>query len=50
MLNMPQFEMLRARNEYRSWCEDSKTRMHKDMVTLWVESIIILICPITPHW
>lgn len=44
------FEMLRARNEYRSWCEDSKIPMHKDIIKKWIEAIVITICPIAPHW
>lgn len=44
------FEMLRARNEYRSWCEDSSLEMHKQTLHKWIHAIIILICPICPHW
>lgn len=44
------FEMLLARNEYRSFCKDSGIAMHKDVITKWCESIVILICPICPHW
>ena len=44
------FEMMLARNEYRSWCQDSDIPMHKDVVRNWAESVIILICPICPHW
>lgn len=43
-------EMLGARGEYRSWCQDSGVPMHKEVVTKWAESLIILICPICPHW
>jgi leucyl-tRNA synthetase len=44
------FEMMLARNEYRSWCQDSSIPMHKDIVRKWAESLVILICPICPHW
>lgn len=44
------FEMLRARNEYRSYCEDSQTPMHMDKIRRWAETIVILICPVCPHW
>jgi leucyl-tRNA synthetase len=43
-------EMLLARNEYRSWCQDSSIPMHKEIVRKWAESLIILICPVCPHW
>ncbi|KAL7478746.1 hypothetical protein ACHAW6_004502 [Cyclotella cf. meneghiniana] len=44
------FEMMIARNEYRSWCQDSGITMHEGIVRRWAESLIILICPICPHW
>lgn len=44
------FEMLNARNEYRSWCSASSIPMHKDVVRRWVEALVILICPVCPHW
>ena len=44
------FEMLLARNEYRSWCQDSGISMHATVVRKWIESLIIMICPICPHW
>jgi leucyl-tRNA synthetase len=44
------FEMLLARGEYRSWCQDSSIPLHKDVVTKWIEALVILICPICPHW
>jgi leucyl-tRNA synthetase len=43
-------EMLLARGEYRSWCQDSSMPMHKDVVKKWCEGLVILICPICPHW
>jgi leucyl-tRNA synthetase len=43
-------EMLLARGEYRSWCQDSSMPMHKDVVKKWAESLVILICPVCPHW
>jgi leucyl-tRNA synthetase len=49
-LKMGWFEMLLARNDYRSWCADSGIPMHATVVRTWVESIIIAICPICPHW
>jgi leucyl-tRNA synthetase len=49
-LKMGWFEMLLARNDYRSWCADSGIPMHETVVRTWVESIIIAICPICPHW
>jgi leucyl-tRNA synthetase len=44
------FEMLLARNEYRSFCKDSGIPMHKEAITKWCESIVIIICPVCPHW
>ena len=44
------FEMMLARNDYRTWCQDSGIPMHKSVVRRWAESVVILICPICPHW
>jgi len=44
------FEMLLARNEYRSFCQDSEIPMHKAVVQKWCENLIVMICPICPHW
>jgi leucyl-tRNA synthetase len=44
------FEMIIARNEYRNWCQASSTPMHKDVVQKWVEALVIMICPVCPHW
>jgi leucyl-tRNA synthetase len=44
------FGMLSARNEYRSWCHDSNISLHKDIILKWCESLIIMICPVCPHW
>jgi leucyl-tRNA synthetase len=44
------FEMLLARNEYRSFCKDSGIPMHKEAITKWCESIVIIVCPVCPHW
>lgn len=49
-LKMGWFEMLNARSEYRAWCKDSDIPMHKEVVRRWSESIVILICPVCPHW
>lgn len=44
------FEMMIARDFYRSWCKDSNVSMHSDVVRKWARSVVILICPICPHW
>jgi len=44
------FELMLARNEYRSWCQDSEIPMHRDVIQKWAEAVVILICPICPHW
>ncbi len=44
------FELMLARNEYRTWCQDSQIPMHKDVIRKWAEAVVILICPICPHW
>ena len=49
-LKMGWFEMLNARSEYRFWCKDSNIPMHRDVVRRWIESVVILICPVCPHW
>ena len=49
-VNQGWFQMLNARNEYRSWCQDSGIAMHKDVIQKWCEALCIMICPICPHW
>ncbi len=44
------FEMLIARDFYRSLCKDSNVAMHADVIRKWARSVIIMICPICPHW
>jgi leucyl-tRNA synthetase len=44
------FEMMIAKNQYKSWCQDSGIAMHEGLVRKWAESLLILICPICPHW
>jgi leucyl-tRNA synthetase len=44
------FEMIIARNEYRSWCKDCGVTLHADVARRWAESLVILICPVCPHW
>ena len=44
------FEMLIARGDYRSWCQDGGVPMHRDVIMRWIESLVVLICPICPHW
>jgi leucyl-tRNA synthetase len=44
------FEMMLARNEYRSFCHDSSIPMHKEVVRKWADSLVIMICPVCPHW
>lgn len=44
------FEMLNARNEYRSWCTASGIPLHKSVIRRWMEAVVILICPVCPHW
>lgn len=44
------FEMLIARNNYRSFCKDAAVSMNCHVIRRWAETIAILICPICPHW
>ena len=44
------FEMMIAKNQYKSWCQDGKIALHLGIVRHWAESLIVLICPICPHW
>ena len=44
------FEMMLARNDYRSWCQDGGTPMNEQVVRKWATSLVVIICPICPHW
>lgn len=44
------FEMLIARSNYRSYCKDSNIQMNINVIKRWSEVIVILLCPICPHW
>jgi leucyl-tRNA synthetase len=44
------FEMMIAKNQYKSWCQDGGIAMHEGVVRKWTESLIITICTICPHW
>jgi leucyl-tRNA synthetase len=44
------FEMMIARNEYRTYHKDSGLPMHMAVLRRWAETLTILICPIAPHW
>jgi len=44
------FEMIIIRNEYRNWSEDSLIPMQSLLVQDWIHSLLIMICPICPHW
>lgn len=44
------FDMLNARDAYRLWCNDSDVKVHRDVFRRWAEAIVILICPVCPHW
>ncbi|KAL7570499.1 hypothetical protein ACA910_004279 [Epithemia clementina (nom. ined.)] len=44
------FEMLNARNEYRTWCTASGVALHQTVIRRWIEVIVILLCPVCPHW
>ena len=44
------FDMLNARNEYRAWLAASDISMHKKVIRRWMEAIVIMICPVCPHW
>jgi leucyl-tRNA synthetase len=44
------FDMLNARNEYRTWSAESGTPMHVAVIRRWAECVAIMICPICPHW
>jgi leucyl-tRNA synthetase len=43
-------EMKIAKDQYKSWCNDSGIAVHEGIVRKWAESLIIAICPICPHW
>lgn len=44
------FEMMIAKNQYRSFCQDSSIALHEGVVRKWAESLIISFCTICPHW
>ena len=44
------FEMMIAKNQYRSFCQDSGIALHEGVVRKWAESLIISFCTICPHW
>lgn len=44
------FEMLNARNDYRTWSKDSDIPMHASIIRRWAEALVVMICPICPHW
>ena len=44
------FEMMIAKNQYKSWCQDSGVVVHEGLVRKWAESLIVIICTICPHW
>jgi len=39
-----------AKNQYKSWCQDGGIALHGGIVRRWAESLLVLICPICPHW
>ena len=44
------FEMMIAKNQYKSWCQDSGIAVHEGIVRKWAESLIVIMCTIIPHW
>jgi len=44
------FEMTIAKNQYKSWCQDSGVAVHEGLVRKWAESLIVIMCTICPHW
>jgi len=44
------FDMLHARNEYRSFCQDNAIPIHRGVITRWAEALVVMICPVCPHW
>jgi len=49
-LKMGWYEMTSARNEYREWCKVSEVPMHREVVEGWMAALVVIICPIVPHW
>merc|ERR1711957_75644 len=49
-LRMGWYEMTSARNEYRERCKVSEVPMHREVVEGWMAALVIIICPIVPHW
>ena len=44
------FEMRTARNYYRDMCRKQKVLMHKNLVERYIDSLLIMLYPICPHY
>ena len=44
------YDMIIARDLYRDWSKSCGVPMHKDVILRFVEALVVMICPICPHW
>eukprot|EP00607_Mallomonas_marina_P007653 CAMPEP_0182422418 /NCGR_PEP_ID=MMETSP1167-20130531/8097_1 /TAXON_ID=2988 /ORGANISM="Mallomonas Sp, Strain CCMP3275" /LENGTH=1133 /DNA_ID=CAMNT_0024600465 /DNA_START=65 /DNA_END=3466 /DNA_ORIENTATION=- len=44
------FDMMIARDIYRDWSTRCHIPMHRDVIMRFIESVIVMMSPITPHW
>ena len=44
------FDALIARDLYRDWSNKCKIPMHEEVLTRFIESIVVMMAPICPHW
>lgn len=48
--NLCWYEMMIARDMYRDWAVRVGTPMHEKVVTAFINALVIMMSPITPHW
>lgn len=44
------YEMMIARDLYRDWAVRVGTPMHQKVISVFINAIVVMMAPITPHW
>lgn len=44
------YDMMIIRDMYRDWAKHSKLPMHADVLTRFIDTIVVMMSPICPHW
>lgn len=44
------YELMIARDFYRDWAARVSTPMHEKVVSTFINSLVVMMAPITPHW